>query len=299
MIDQAHKLRGLVSRGPMRETGVQERQPGRFVDGKQCRTIAVTSGKGGVGKSNMALMLSIALTRLKKRVLLLDADLGLANIHILLGIAPRRNVSDLVNGTAAVEEILCGGPEGLHILPGASGLEAMANLDSLQLEILSRRLAGLEQQFDYMVIDTSAGIGRTTTELCRHADTSLVVLTPEPTALADAYAMVKVLQEKKSPKQVVMVNMALSDHEGREMFDKLSALVVRFLGKPIDLLEIIPTDPEVPRLIKRQRVFLLEHPNREVSVRICAAARKLCGLPSAVRPSFFSRIFRPARTAAG
>lgn len=292
MIDQARSLREIVAGSTTRRSAVvvgPERP-----HGSRCRTIAVTSGKGGVGKSNVALMLSIALGRLKKKVLLLDADLGLANIHILLGLAPKGSIRDLLSAKCDLDKVVCDGPGGIQILPGASGLEQMANLDALALEVLGRRLQGLESKYDFMILDTGAGIGRTTTEFCRYADTTLLVLTPEPTSLADAYAMVKVLYEKKMTSIAVLVNMMRAEREGREVFDKLNTLVVKFLKDRLSLLDMIPYDAGIPRLIRRQKSLIIEQPNHRISVRMQACARKLCGVVPSETTGFFARLFRTA-----
>jgi flagellar biosynthesis protein FlhG len=295
--DQAQKLRELTRRNA---DGGTVQSAGRTADAtaasssRRCTTLAVTSGKGGVGKTNLALMLSIGLSQMRKRVLLLDADLGLANVHILLGMAPKKSIADLVDDACSVGDVVCQGPAGIDVVPGASGLESMANIDPLRLELLKRRLAGLEQAYDYMVVDTGAGIGRTTTEFCASSDVTILVMTPEPTSLADAYAMVKILSERKARRVSVVVNLATSEREGTESFDRLNALVVRFMGHPLDLLGVMPSDGEIPRLIKRQKVCLLEQPRRESSVRIVTMARRLCGLPPGRKDSFFMRIFRTA-----
>jgi flagellar biosynthesis protein FlhG len=298
VIDQAHNLRSLVRNRPdaapprdAEPSHVPVRVPAA-VKGYFCRSVAVTSGKGGVGKSNLALMLGLALTNMKKKVLLLDADLGLANIHILLGLAPRHSIAHLIEGTCSVKDIICEGPAGIHIIPGASGLESLANLEPLQLELFIRALSSLEEQYDYLIVDTGAGIGRIATEFCRHADLGLLVLTPEPTSLADAYAMVKVLYEKHIARLSVVVNMAQSEREGREIFDKLNALVIKFLKVPLELAGIVSYDAELPRLIKKQKVVLLEQPMRQVSQQISQCARKICGLPVVKKEHFFSRLFR-------
>ena len=294
MIDQASKLRSLIEA----KRGVSPKAPGAPVVEhaslpNRCTTIAVTSGKGGVGKSNLSLMLAIALANLHKRVLLLDADLGLANVHILLGIAPKASIADLLNNDTEAGSVLVEGPGGIDILPGASGLESLANIEPLRLEILQRKLSALEERYDYCIIDTGAGIGRTVTAFCESADATILILTPEPTSLADAYAMVKVLYEKRSNPISVLVNMAASDAEGNEVFDKLNTLVVRFLKRPVVLLDIVPNDPEIPHMVRRQHVLLIDHPRRTASVRIGNTARRLGGMPvSAKKEGFFTRFFR-------
>jgi flagellar biosynthesis protein FlhG len=288
MIDQAARLRTLIE-----EKRTLRRSPSASTTAKRhCMTVAVTSGKGGVGKSNLSLMLAIALGIEKKRVLLLDADLGLANIHILLGTAPRISIADALSTGTDFGSAVVTGPADISILPGASGLESLANIEPLRLEMLKRMLATVEERYEYLIIDTGAGIGRTVTSFCVSADRTILVLTPEPTSLADAYAMVKVLYDKGATAISVLVNMAASDAEAREVFDKLNTLVVRFLQRPLDLLGIVPSDPQIPRLVRRQRILLLDEPGRTAAKRIVAAAHALAGTPVPAKvEGFFSRFF--------
>ena len=291
MIDQARELRRMAA---LRQATAAS---GRREEGKRtrgCCTIAVTSGKGGVGKSNVSLMLSIALARLGKRVLLLDADLGLANIHILLGLTPSGSIRDLLNEQVDPLSLLCTGPGGIRILPGVSGLEQMANLDSLAFSLLVRRLAELERACDYMIVDTSAGISRITTEFCRPADSVLLILTPEPTSLADAYALVKVLRERGGPSVSVLVNMVRTPREGQEIFDKLNALVVQFLKMRLKLLGEVPWEAALPRLIRQQKTLMVEQPQHLVSQRMQACARRICGMSAPESGGFFMRLFQGA-----
>jgi ATPases involved in chromosome partitioning len=257
-----------------------------------CRIIAVTSGKGGVGKSNISLSLAIALSSLKKEVCIVDADLGLANIHLLLGIVPRRNLSNCIDEECELSEIIAHGPAGVHIIPGASGLEKLANLDPLRMGMLQRKLGELESQYDYMIIDTGAGIGKITVEFASKADMAVVVLTPEPASFADAYAMVKVLYDKKITRLAALVNMVSSDAEGKETFDKLNTLVVKFLKRPLELIGILPFDKQVSLLAKRQKMVLMENPRSLFAGRMAAIARTISGVQASRREGFFARLFK-------
>jgi flagellar biosynthesis protein FlhG len=257
---------------------------------RACKSIAITSGKGGVGKSTMSISLAIALSSLKKKVCVVDADLGLANIHLLLGIAPKRNLSHIVNEECGLSEIISRGPGGIHIVPGASGIEGLANLDPLRLGLLQRKLMQLEQQYDFLIIDTGAGIGKTTTEFAAKADMGVVVVTPDPASLADAYAMVKVLLEKKISRLSVLLNMVGGADEGKETFDKLNTLVVKFLGRPLDMIGMVPADTQVSVLIKRQKMALIENPRSLFSIRIGNCARMLSGIRAMKKEGFFARL---------
>ena len=293
MIDQAQKLREAfrAAQQPAKGNGVAA----VLRRGGPCRSIAITSGKGGVGKSNICLALGAALSRLGKKTLILDADLGLANIHILLGISPARTLYHFVNKECTLADVVSEGPGGLDIVPASSGLEAMANLDSIQLGLLVRELSVLERAYDILLIDTGAGIGRTVTEFASAADTALLVATPEPTSLADAYAMVKVLYGKRNAPVSVLVNMASSDREGKETFDRLDALVVKFLGRPLHLLGILPFDKQVGRFVKRQSSLDLGAGRSAFGTAAALCAHALAGSGPALRENFFSRFLASVR----
>jgi len=246
--DQAQRLREIAETAG---GGVSATPPKR-AGGGRCVSVAVTSGKGGVGKTTLSLVLASALAKQRKKVLLMDADLGLANIHILLGIAPRFNISHVVNGECGIGDIIIEAAPGVYLAPGASGLERLANIDAGRLEKLRADFMGLEEGYDYLLMDTGAGIGSTVTGFARHADMVLLVMTPDPSSLADAYAMVKVLYEKGADNIVVAVNMVSGEREGRETFDKLNKLVVNFLKKPVELYALLPADREVQKLGRRQ-----------------------------------------------
>ena len=293
MIDQAQKLResfASVKSIPGAET--QSRSAAKNPAGGTCRSIAVTSGKGGVGKTNICLSLGITLSMLKKKVLILDADLGLANIHILLGISPGRTLEQYINGECRLDDAIVEGPAGVHILPGATGIESMASIEPLRLGIFTRELSALEECYDFMFIDTGAGIGRVATTFVSMVDKAVLVVTPEPTSLADAYAMVKVLYKKHDVPVLVLVNMASNDGDGKETFDKLNALVVRFLKRPLTCLGIIPFDKQVGMAVRRQSAIAITHPHSAFALRIQQAGRTLCGLPFVKKEGFFSRFLR-------
>lgn len=299
MNDQAQKLRMAVARSKLSsDSGAfSQKNDEASVSGswdrnsRKCKSIAITSGKGGVGKTNISLSIGLALSYLKKKVCIVDADLGLANIHILLGIAPKRNLSHLINEECALSEIVSSGPGGIDILPGASGMERLANIDPSSLRILRKKLAELENMYDYLVIDTGAGISRSVTEFAANADMGVIVVTPEPASLADAYAMVKVLYEKNTGRLSALVNMTENDKEGKETFDKLNTLVVKFLRKPLCMAGMLPFDKQVPALAKRQKLALIENPGSLFSMRIKNCARAVSGVQSIKKESFFKRIF--------
>lgn len=289
MNDQAQRLRELARQKQSGNTASERVLNAVPTELIKCRSIAVTSGKGGVGKTNIALFLAVTLSAARKKVLLLDADLGLANVHILLGMAPANNISHFIDGDCKLEEVICRGPGGFDILPGASGLEKLANIDIGRLELLQKEFSKLEKEYDYLLIDTGAGIGVSVTQFASRADTVLLVMTPDPTSLADAYAMVKILYEKGTRKIAVLVNMAASEKEGTETFDRLNALVVKFLKKPLEMAGTLPLNRDLSRSVRRQQVLILEKGQELMAARVQSITRKLSGLTFTGRQSFFSR----------
>ncbi len=293
MNDQAQRLRELAAAAVGNMAGNRT----DIIDNPvRCRSFAITGGKGGVGKSNIAMFLSTALSGLGKKVLLLDADLGLANIHILLGLNPRRNLAHVIGGECALEEILFSGPAGVDILPGASGLAEMADLPPMRLQSVLQALAKLEQSYAFLVIDVGAGVGRNTVHVAGHADTSILVLTPEPTSLADAYSTYKLLRNRNMGGIQALVNMAGNDDEGREIHEKLEKLTKNFLHSPLPLLGVLPFDADVGRYVRNQKNATLEKPRSTLSVRIRSVARNLAGMPQTAGIGFFARFLTNSRT---
>jgi flagellar biosynthesis protein FlhG len=290
--DQARQLRvSFKGQRPVMRTGENKvALPPQEKMTRSCKSIAITSGKGGVGKTTISLSLAVALSRMKKKVCIIDADLGLANIHILTGIAPKYNLSHLVNEERSLDEIISKGPAGVDILPGASGIERMANLDPLRLGLLLRKLKVLDEQYDCLIIDTGAGIGKITTEFALKADMAIVIVAPEPASFTDAYAMVKILYERKIGRLSMLLNMTDGDKEGKETFDMLNTLVVKFMNRPLDLIGVLPFDKQVPGMIKRQKLLCIENPRSLFSSRISACARAVSGVRAVRKEGFFTRL---------
>ena len=293
MIDQAKKLREMVrEKKPVSSLSDTSKPLRRRGKRGTCRSIAITSGKGGVGKSNTAISLACALTLLNKKVLIFDGDLGLANIHILLGIAPKHNLAHVIREECTLNETLCAGPCGITIIPGASGILSMANMELNRLESLIRELAQLEAEYDFLIIDGGAGLGHASIQLSSMADSALLMVTPEPTSLADAYSVVKILLAKGMGRIDVLVNMAESEKEGKEIFEKLRSLVKNFLKKELKLTGIIPFDKNVSRYIRAQKNIFIEKNSSPIAKKIQNAARKLCGMQPVKVGGFFTRLFQ-------
>ncbi|MDG5815864.1 AAA family ATPase [Chitinispirillales bacterium ANBcel5] len=291
MNDQAQKLREIVKSREIIRGESRVNFQTRHTTLQRCKTLAVTSGKGGVGKSTISLVLSASLSALNKRVLLLDADLGLANVHILTGIAPKKTLSHVVSGECELEDIVLKGPCAVDIIPGASGLEDLANIDAARLEKLRHDFLNLESRYDYMVTDTGAGIGSTVIQFASNADKVILVMSADPTSLADAYAMVKVLYERGNREIAVLVNMVGSDREGIETFDRLNALVIKFLKTPVELIGVLLNDGEVRKNIRAQRMPLALKSRNRFFLRTAALGRKISGVKTVQgKTSFFSKL---------
>lgn len=225
------------------------------------RTIAVTSGKGGVGKTNVALNLAISLRLLGGKVVLLDADMGMANVDVLLGLSLRGNLRDVILGNASLEQVVIDGPRGVKILPGASGVEEMANLEDDRLSEFLEQLETFCADKDYLVVDTATGISRVVINCLLGADEIVLVTNAEPTALTDAYALLKVYTKRAGrdgDKVFVVLNQCGSKEEAMQGFDRLRAASGRFLGWEPQYLGSIAWDDTVS-LATRQHVDFLTH----------------------------------------
>jgi len=269
MIDQANRLRELM-RQQSADNNAEE--PKSIMS---ARVIAIASGKGGVGKSNFATNLAIQMRKIGKRVVIVDADFGLANVEILLGIVPKHSVTDVLNGKINMEEALTMGPLGCMFLSGGTGLAALNELTDSQLLRLTDGFLQLDSLTDCIIIDTRAGLSNAVINFIKAAADTIVVTTPDPTAIADAYALIKSV--KSSMPEVdelkLIVNCSVSDAEAHEVFEKLSGVSKRFLGIKISLLGTIPYDTSLIRAVRKQQPVSILFPNAESSGRfrdICA-----------------------------
>lgn len=243
--------------------------------------IAISSGKGGVGKTNISANLALSLGKIGARVLCVDADLGLANMDIIMGVTPMYTTADLFTGEATIDDILIKGSDNVFLLPGASGQYDLANLSERKRMQLFAAIDGLDDSFDYIIVDTGAGIGSNATSFASAAQDIFLVVTPEPTSIADAYGMLKVLSIRcKVDKVQILVNQARSAIEADRVFERLVNLCTRFLSIEIELVGHIPHDPVVARSVMRGEPFVRSAPN-------CPAARAMLGLAQrlSARPS--------------
>jgi len=218
------------------------------------QVIAVASGKGGVGKTNVVANLAVSLSKAGKRVLLLDADLGLGNLDVLLGLVPRHTIEDVLVGTHTLAEIMLKGPAGINVLPASSGVPRLTSLSESQQLMIQEQLADLAAEMDVLLIDTGAGISPNVTFFASSADETMVIISPEPTSLTDAYALIKVLARQYRERRFkVLVNQAKSPREAAEVFGKLDVAVDRFLHVSVELVGTIPYDDYVHMAVMQQK----------------------------------------------
>ena len=252
-MDQAETLRRMRPPRPDRPAALET---GTSRGLRPPRVICVTSGKGGVGKTNVATNLAFALGKKGQRVLLLDADLNLANIDVLLGLTPQFNLHDVFTGHKTLPEILVEGPGGMRILPASSGIMEMADLTEDQRLYFMTEIESFDYTMDFLLIDTAAGINNNVIYFNLAALERIVVLSPEPTSLTDAYALIKVLSSRHGVKRFrILVNSAQSEKEALEVFRKLSTVADRFLSSlSLDYLGYIPHDIRLPQAVRKQRL---------------------------------------------
>jgi flagellar biosynthesis protein FlhG len=248
------------------------------------QVIAVSGGKGGVGKSNISVNLSIALAEMRRRVVLLDADLGLANVDVLLGVKATHTLADVLAGTHSLRDVLVTGPAGLRIVPASSGVQRMAALSPAEHAGLIHAFNELSDQVDILVIDTAAGISDTVVSFVRAANEVIVVVCDEPSSITDAYALIKLLSKDYGMQRFrVVANMTRTPQEGAQMFNKLNAVCERFLDVSLQYLGQVPFDENVRKAVQKQKALLEFAPNSKASVAIRALAKAVdqWPLPSA------------------
>ncbi len=256
-------------------------------------TLAVTSGKGGVGKTSVAVNLALAWAQAGRRTCLLDGDLGLANVDVLLNLHPRFSLRDVVAGAKTLEDVALQGPAGLRVIPAASGVEALASLTAPARRALLSRLQGLGTLADVAVLDTGAGISRTVLSLVLAADAALILTTPEPTALTDAYAMVKILTQRRADLPLhIVVNLAEHAAHAREVHTHMERIVRRFLSREVPLAGWIPRDACVERAVREQRPLSVYYPYARATEAIHRIAHSLGGdrLGCAATGDFWTRL---------
>jgi flagellar biosynthesis protein FlhG len=244
------------------------------------QVIAVSGGKGGVGKTSTAVNLAIALIARGRRVTLLDADLGLANVDVLLGLKPRRTLADVFAGTASLADVVITGPNGLRVVPASSGTQKLTRLGPREHAGLIAAFDEIAHQMDTLIIDTAAGISSEVISFLCAAQEVLLVVRSEPTSIADAYALLKVLTQDHGVERVrILANLVRSAEKGQAVFSKLRTIAERLLDVTLLFAGVIPNDEHVRRAVQRQRAVVDMYPNCPASDAFAALAREVDGWP--------------------
>jgi flagellar biosynthesis protein FlhG len=285
--------------------GLRQRVGVRPPGNRNLRVIAVTSGKGGVGKTNVTTNFAVCAAKLGKRVLIIDGDLGLANVELLLGLTPKYHLGHLLDSELEVKDVIARGPHGIDVLSAGSGVQSLTRLDDLQKLRLTTALDSLEDAYDLVLIDSSAGIGDNVLFFVGAAQQALLVASPEPTSLTDAYATVKALSTLAGVTDFdVVVNQAPSDAHAREIFQRLSSVTARFLSARLRYAGHVPTDESVHRAVMAQRPVCDVFPHAPASRALSQLAGRLLSEPSPSQCGgglkfLWQRLFRESAQAAG
>lgn len=256
-MDQAANLRNIVKFHNQREIS-------------NARIITITSGKGGVGKSNTAVNIATWFRNAGKRVIIFDADLGLANVEIMFGTVPKYNLSDVIYGAKDIVDVITQGPNDIGFISGGSGIVGLNDLSEMQIRSITRSLNKLNTLCDVLIIDTGAGVSKQVLDFVLSSPEVIVVSTPEPSSLTDAYSLLKALYKSprflsKDTKLYLIANKVVSDNEGRAVYDKLNSVVSKFLGGNIEFLGNIPMDPTLEKAVRSQKVVSLVMPQAKSS----------------------------------
>lgn len=237
------------------------------------RVITISSGKGGVGKTNISVNLAISLANKGRKVCVFDADTSLANVNILLNLSPKFTLEQVLDGSKKIEEILLEGPGGITIVPAASGIAEFASLDVAQQKTLLQALTTLEQRFDYLIIDTAAGISTNVTTFLQATEHCVLVVTPEPTSLTDAFALMKVMRQRQCESKIhILTNMVDSYLNSVDIYKRLSGAATRYLNTDLDYLGYVPRDEYLRLSVQKQIPVTVGYPGSQASYRFQALA---------------------------
>lgn len=273
-MDQASTLREIVKSRDSQKKGGEGLTEGET---RVAQVFAVTSGKGGVGKTNIVANLAIAFQAMNRKVLILDGDMGLANIDIVYNLSPKYSIRHLLNGSKTIDEVLVAGPKGVMVLPGASGIQELTALTEQEKANLIAQMEGVQDRFDVLLLDTPAGISKNVMYLNSAAQAICVVVSPEPTSITDAYALIKVMSSQYSEKEFkVIVNSARSEKEANDVYQSIQRAADQFLEYVVlEYVDYIPFDENVRKAVRNQRPFYTAYPDSAASRAIERIAQKL------------------------
>jgi len=258
----------------------------KMKDSQQIKVIAVSGGKGGVGKTNVSLNTAISLGQLGQRVLVLDADLGLANVDVMLGLRVKRNLSHVLSGECELDDIIIKGPAGINVIPATSGTQSMVDLTPSEHAGLIRAFSDMNTQFDVLIVDTAAGISDMVLSFCRASQDVMLVVCDEPTSITDCYALMKLLSRDHGVfKFKVVANMVRSPKEGQQLFGKLAKVTDRFLDVALELVGVIPFDENIRKSVRKQQAIVEAYPNSPAAIAFKSLAGKLIRWPVPKQPS--------------
>lgn len=271
MLDQAEALRRLV---------LESKEVHKD---KNVKVFTVTSGKGGVGKSNFVVNLAISLQMEGKKVLIFDADIGMGNDDVLMGINPKYNIMDVIKNDVSIEEAIIQGPKGIHLLPGGSGLNNIEDLSKEERESFIRRIDKMEG-YDYILIDTGAGINRSVLAFIASSNEVIFILTPEPTSLTDGYSLLKAIKHFNIKTNTnIVINRVFDVNEGDKTFQKFNMAAERFLGITTSYLGCIYEDRKLTMAVRNQTPVVIEYPNSSVANSIKAIANNIIGTKEKIK----------------
>jgi flagellar biosynthesis protein FlhG len=250
------------------------------------QVIAVSSGKGGVGKTTVSINLAVSLAALGRSVTLLDADLGLANVDVMLGLTPEKNLVDVLDGHCSLDDILVPGPQGVQLVPAASGVGRMAELGEGERAGLLYAFSQLERRTDVMIVDTAAGIASNTLQFCDASHEVIIVVCNDPASVTDAYATIKVLNQRSRRSRFrILVNQAVNETEAYALFGKLLEVADRFLDVSLDFAGSIPIDRNVRAALRRRTALVESHPNSPAGLALKKLAQTADRWPTPLHAS--------------